>query len=81
MIITTPIGRFKFTVLAQGVCNSSDILNYLLDGSMKHDNSGSLKNMDDIILHGRSIKELKAKGCLQKKGQNLGISPNIGGGV
>jgi hypothetical protein len=55
------MGRYKFTVLAQGVCSSSDIFNFLTDGSMRRDISGALKNMDDILLYGRDLKELKDK--------------------
>ena len=28
---------------------------------MRRDSSGALKNMDDILLHGRNLKELKDK--------------------
>ena len=55
------MGRYKFTVLAQGVCSSPDIFNYLTDGSCRRDNSGALKNMDDVMLHRRIIGELKGK--------------------
>ena len=34
LVISTLKGRFKFTVLAQGICSSLDIFNYLTDGSM-----------------------------------------------
>ena len=61
LVISTPMGRYKFTVLAQGVCSSSDIFNYLTDGSLRHDNSGALKNMDDVLIHGKTLKELKEK--------------------
>ena len=61
LAISTPMGRYKFTVLAQGVCSSSDIFNYLTDGSFRRDNSGALKNMDDVLLHGKTIEELKGK--------------------
>ena len=61
LCISTPMGRYKFTVLAQGVCSSSDIFNYLTDGSLRRDSSGALKNMDDILLYGKDLKELKLK--------------------
>ena len=35
--ITTPMGRHKYTVLAQGITSASDIFNYLTDGSMRYD--------------------------------------------
>ena len=28
---------------------------------MRHDNSGALKNMDDVLIHRRNLKELKDK--------------------
>ena len=61
LVIFTPMRHFKFTVLAQGVCSSSDIFNYLTDCSMRYDSSGSIKNMDDVLLYGRTIKELQRK--------------------
>ena len=61
LAISTPMGRYKFTVLAQGVCSSSDIFNYLTDGDCRRDNSGALKNMDDVLLHGRTLAELNQK--------------------
>ena len=58
VISTTPMGRFKYQVLAQGVCSASDIFNYLTDGSMRYDGSESIKNMDDVLLFGRTLEEL-----------------------
>ena len=58
---STLMGRYKFTVLAQGICSSSDIFNFLSDGDCRRDNSGALKNMDDILLHTKTIPELKTK--------------------
>ena len=55
------MGRYRFTVLAQGICSSSDIFNYLTDGDCRRDKSGALKNMDDILLHAKAIPELKQK--------------------
>ena len=61
LVIATPMGRFKYLVLAQGVCSASDIFNFLTDGTMRYDGSESIKNMDDILLFGRSLEELKKK--------------------
>ena len=55
------MGRFKFTVLAQGVCSSSDIFNFFTDGSIRYDNSCALKNVNDVLIHGRTLDELKQK--------------------
>ena len=59
--ITTPMGRHKYTVLAQGITSAPDIFNYLTDGSMRYDGLGCIENMDDVILYGKTIKELKEK--------------------
>ena len=61
LFISTPLGRYRFTALTQGVCSASDIFKFLTDGSMRYDGSEAIKNMDDILLCGRTIKELKKK--------------------
>ena len=61
LVIATLMSRFEFTVLAQGICSSSYIFNHLTDGSMCHDNSEHLENMDNVLLSGRTINELKEK--------------------
>ena len=61
LVISTPMGRFKYLVLAQGVCSASDIFNILTDGTLRYDGSKSIKNMDDILLFGRSLEELQKK--------------------
>ena len=79
LAISTPMGRYKFTVLAQGICSSSDIFNYLTDGDCRRDNSGALKNMDDILFNAKTLPELKQKlehflkFCRQK---NLKLKPS-----
>ena len=52
LVISTPMGQFKYQVLAQRVCSASDIFNNLTDGSMRYDGSESIKNMDNILLYG-----------------------------
>ena len=37
LVISTPMGRFKYLVLAQGVCSASDIFNFLTDGSIRYE--------------------------------------------
>merc|ERR1712215_121852 len=61
LLISTPMGRFKYLVLAQGVYSVSDIFNYLTDGSIRYDGSESIKNMDDILIFGKTLKELEEK--------------------
>ena len=73
------MGRFKYLVLAQGVCSASDIFNFLTDGTMRYDGSESIKNMDDISLFGRTLEELKKKlevflGYCEEK--NLKVKPS-----
>ena len=65
-------------VLAQGVCSASDIFNFLTDQTLRYDGSEFIKNMDDILLYGRSLEELKKKlevfiGYYDKK--NLKLKP------
>ena len=55
------MGRYKYLVMAQGVCSVSDIFNYLTDGSKRYDRSEAIKNMDDILLHGQTLEELEEK--------------------
>ena len=55
------MGRFKYLVMAQGVCSASDIFNYLTDGEMRYDGSESIKNMDDVLLFGKTLDELEKK--------------------
>ena len=55
------MGRFKYLVLAQGVCSASDIFNFLTDGSMGYDRSETIKNMNDILIYSCTIEELKKK--------------------
>ena len=59
LVISTPMGRFKYLVLAQGVCSASDIFNFLMDGSMRYDGSQAIKNMDDVLLYNHTLEELK----------------------
>ena len=61
LVISTPMGRFKYLVLAQGVCSASDIFNFLTDGSMRYDDSEAIKNMDDVMMHCRTLEELEKK--------------------
>ena len=58
LVISTSIGRLKYLVLAQGVCSASDIFNFLTDRTLRYDGSESIKNMDNILLYGRSLEEL-----------------------
>ena len=62
LVISTPMGRFKFTVLAHGVCSALDIFNNLTDGTMTYEGSQAIKNLDDVLLYGCTIEELK-KNC------------------
>ena len=61
LVISTPMGSFKYLVLEQGVCSASDIFNFLTNGSMRYDGSQAIKNMDDVLLYGHTLEELKAK--------------------
>ena len=48
----------------------------MTDGSMRYDRSESIKNMDDVLLYGRTLEELKKKtevflGYCEEKNLNL----------
>ena len=74
LCISTPMGRYKYLVMAQGVCSASDIFNFLTDGSMRYDGSEAIKNMDDILMHGQTLEELekKLKVFMKQAGAELG---------
>ena len=79
LVILTPMERFKYLALEQGVCSASNIFNFLTDGSMRYDGSESIKNMDDVLLYGRTLEELKKKlevfiGYCEEK--NLKLKPS-----
>ena len=80
LTIVTNAGRFSYRVLPQGVCNSSALWNILTDGNSRIDSELSiLKNMDDYLIHARSLEDLEKK--LEKfmvfcKEKNLKLSPN-----
>ena len=37
---------------------SIKFFNFLTDGSMRYDGGQAIKNMDDVLLYGRTIEEL-----------------------
>ena len=79
LVISTPMGRFKYLVLAQGVCSASDIFNFLTDGTMRYDGSESIKNMDDILMQGQTLEELEKKLKVFMKyceAKNLKLNPS-----
>ena len=48
--VVTQMGTFKYWVLAQGICSSGDLFNFLTDGECKIDpNFKCLKNVDDFM--------------------------------
>ena len=61
LTIVTQMGRFSYTVTPQGVCSSSDLFNYLTDGTCRFDDTGTLKNMDDWLIFAPNLEELEKK--------------------
>ena len=58
--ITTQLGNYKYTVLAQGLCASQDLFNIITKGETQVDpNFKIIKNVDDFLLFGSSIKDLE----------------------
>ena len=62
--------------MAQGVCSASDIFNFLTDGSMRYDGSEAIKNMDDIMMHGQTLKYCEEKN-LKLKPSKMIISEEV----
>ena len=60
LVIATPAGRFKVKILAQGITSASDMFNLFTDGNTRF-GSRILKNMDDLLIFGDSLKEVKEK--------------------
>ena len=58
--ITTQLGNYRYTVLAQGLCASQDLFNIITKGSTQLDPTFKIiKNVDDFCLFGNSIKDLE----------------------
>merc|ERR1712030_273193 len=58
--ITTQLGNYKYTVLAQGLCASQDLFNIITKGETQIDpNFKIIKNVDDFCLFGTSIEDLE----------------------
>ena len=60
LVIATPAGRFKVKIAAQGITSASDMFNLFTDGNTRF-GSRILKNMDDLLIFGDSLKEVKEK--------------------
>ena len=79
LTIVTNAGRFSYRVLSQGVCNSSALWNILTEGNSRINSELSiLKNMDDYLIHARTLEDLEKK--LEKfmefaKKKNLKLNP------
>ena len=57
LVISTPSGRYPYTVLAQGVCSAGDMFNYVTDGYVRVNEMRVVKNMDDLLLFYHSTLE------------------------
>ena len=62
LIILTNMECFSFTVMPQGVCNSSALWNILTDSNSHIDSDlNIIKNMDDSMLYGKDEADLETK--------------------
>ena len=53
LTIVTNMGHFSYSVLPQGICNSSVLWNIMTDGDSKINSEQNIvKNMDDFLLYG-----------------------------
>ena len=60
--IVTNMGPFSFTIMPQGVCNSSSLWNILNVGNRGIDNElNIIKNMDNLMLYGKDGAKLEKK--------------------
>ena len=58
--ITTQMGNYRYTVLAQGLCASQDLFNIITKGETQLDPTFKIiKNVDDFCLFGSSINDLE----------------------
>ena len=56
-------GRFRYNCLSQGITSASDLFNMVSDGNSRFGDLWrcSLKNMDDVLICGRDMEDLKNK--------------------
>ena len=60
MSIVTQYGKYRYTVLGQGICSSQDLFNWITDGGTKLDEDFQvLKNIDDFCVFGKTLKDLE----------------------
>ena len=65
--ITTQMGNYRYTVLAQGLCASQDLFNIITKGETQLDPTFKIiKNVDDFCLFGSSLKDLE--NCCKHRG-------------
>merc|ERR1712055_123239 len=78
--ITTQMGNYRYTVLAQGLCASQDLFNIITKGETQVDPDFKIiKNVDDFCIFGSSIKDLEEQiGKLMKMCAkiNLKLAPS-----
>ena len=77
--MTTPMGRYKYTVMAQGITSASDIFNFLIDDDLRINGMNCSKNMDDLLLYSETLEGLKKElekflTLWKKKNHNLKTS-------
>ena len=53
------MGRYRYTVLGQGITSASDIFNLLTDGDIRYSGIQAIKNMDDILIYSDTLEGLK----------------------
>merc|ERR1712002_683922 len=78
--ITTQMGNYKYTVLAQGLCPSQDLFNIITKGETQIDPDFKIiKNVNDFCIFGSSIQDLEEQiGKLMKMCAkiNLKLAPS-----
>ena len=57
--ITTPMGRYSYTVLGQEITSALDNFNFLSDGDLRINGRNCIKNMDDLLIYSDTSEGLK----------------------
>ena len=57
LCITTLMGRYKYTVMGQGITSACDIFNFLTDDDLRINRVNSIKNMDNLFLYSETLED------------------------
>ena len=55
------VGKYKYTVMAQGITSASGTFNFLTDDDLRINGMNCIKNMDDLLLYSETLEGLKKR--------------------